>query len=104
MKYPEKIWVIYQGEPHFVDYYSTKYNQYLLIKSTNRKNEIVNEDDIEDVYPIEAIPTFNKGQTIITLTGQITQIVRIDKDDKYTSYLDQNYEWFTPFEIQKIDY
>ena len=104
MKYPEKIWVIYQGEPYFIDYYSTSYDKYLLKKNTAREYEVVKEDVIEDIYPVEDIPTFTKGQTVVTLTGQIIQIMCIDEGDYYKRYCNQDNDWFTPFEITAINY
>lgn len=68
-----KIWVIYQGEPYFIDYYSKFYKKYLLKKHTAREYEIATEDEIEDIYPVDDIPRFDIGQTVVTLTGQITQ-------------------------------
>lgn len=62
------------------------------------------EDVIEDIYPVEDIPTFTKGQTVVTLTGQITQIACIDEGDYYKRYCNQDDDWFTPFEITEIDY
>lgn len=104
MKYPEKTWIIYQGEPYFIDYYSKFYKKYLLKKHTAREYEIATEDEIEDIYPVDDIPIYDIGQTVITLTGQITQVTRTDEDDCYKPYFDENNEWYTPFEITNIDY
>lgn len=104
MKYKQEQWVIYRGKPYFIDYYTSYYNKYAIINGTNREREIVTEDKIEDIYPVEAIPKFNKGQTVITLTGQITQITQVDKGDTYKPYYGRKCDWFTPFEITKINY
>lgn len=104
MKYKQKQWVIHQGEPCFIDYYSEEYDYYVLIKSINRNYKQIKENAIEDIYPVEDIPTFSEDQTILTLTGQITQIKRVDKCDNYTTYQTSNGVWCTPFEITEINY
>ena len=103
MNYKSNQWVYFNGIPHLIlNYDGYEYN---IVSSKDKwETSIVHPDDIDGYVPEDQIPTFQLGDHVITDTGEITTINKVDMTDPYTPYRVPPHRWVTPFNLTKLNY
>lgn len=105
MDIQEKMWVLYQDEPYYLKEVS---NGHCIIVDPDNNSTRVYKNHAH-FKPIE-IPVFHVGDMVLSktnyypdLTGTIVKITQV-VDDDYIPYEINGEYWFTPFDMEPINY
>ena len=104
MTYHINTWVLYDNEPHYLEDIDLDEEKFEARHSVTQLYTLIDEDDIQGLYPVDQIPTFSKGDMVI-YNNEIITIDGVYSKDIFRPYYNEEIEgWLTPFQLTKLHY
>lgn len=105
MEIEAQMWVLYRDEPYFLQEMTKE--SYILYNIHNEPTKVYKNE--AHFKPVE-IPVFNVGDIVVSktnyypdLTGTVVKITQV-MDDVYIPYEINGEYWFTPFDMETVNY
>lgn len=103
MSYHINTWVIYENEPYYLEDFDLDEEKFEARHGITQIYTLIDNDDIQGLYPIDQIPTFSKTETVIC-NNEIITIDGITTNDIFRPYYNEIEGWLTPFQLTKLHY
>lgn len=103
MSYHINTWIMYENEPYYLEDFYLDEEKFEARHGVTQLYTLIDEDDIQGLYPVDKIPTFSKTEMVIC-NNEIITIDGVNSKDIFRPYYNEIEGWLTPFQLTKLHY